>query len=677
MVDNHERDATDGGLDEIFLAALELSPEARRAFLDRVCAEADDLRAEVEALLEIATESPGLVDPPDIGLVPARLGRYEIVAERGRGGMGIVFEARDTELLRTVALKVLPRYLSQHERGRERFKREARFLAGLQHPNIATLHSLEDCDGIQFLTMEFIDGTTLAEILQHRRLTVVEAISMARQMAAGLEAAHEQGICHCDLKPANIMITDTWRVALLDFGVARAYGQTAGGEHPVPLVGAPSTLGAGTPGYMAPEQVRGEAADHRTDLWALGVIVYESLTGSAWPADGSRRPWWTELPLGTPSGLVEVLRGCLEPAPERRIASAGAVRDRLERLERRRVPGRRRLAAGLLVAVIVAGLALVFARSPRGPIVDVAATTSHTLSAVNARGSVVWARDFALEIRGAALIRDPVTEQGILPPARLCAVALWRRGENGVVAMLDPQTGLERWRHAPRWQQPVNAGGPFLYRWFGSCAFPGRDEPVLLAAVRDGIWYAMGIEAIGAEGELLGVYHHPGPLTLDPSIGPGSNSIIMVGTNSSARFDRRLVPFETEHHPGCLVWLDADTLSGQAYPYGRSLPEPRDWQGLPPARERAYLLVPMLHPGSGARIRRFQLHDEGSSMGYGHAATEDGRVIILDESFRPLRATITLHSFADSVYQRGIAENPPFLLLRDGVEEWIDVPLGY
>lgn len=671
-----ERNGAD--LDELFHEALELSRAERIALLDRIGADRPEIRVELESMLKIADSAPELMTPLDLGMIPARLGRYEIITELGRGGMGIVFEARDTQLQRTVALKVLSRFLSASERGRERFIREARHLARLQHPNIATLHSLEDCDGFDFLTMEYIDGSTLADILRERRLAVDEIVELARQVATGLEAAHAQGICHCDLKPANIMITASGRVSLLDFGISRAFGpDELVGDLDLASATNPATTVAGTAGYRSPEQAAGGSVDHRSDLWAFGIIVRECLTGRTWPDDAAAADWKARLPDATSPVLVEIIRSCLEADSEKRRITAAEIRDRLNRMARRRGAGHRRawrIGAAAILAT-AAGLLWSSLKPPTGPIADLQVVGGHTVRAVNGTDEILWVRTFDEEVAGKRLVHS--SRAAADPSFQATFIALAPHAETGLISLLESRTGAERWRRGPEWLPPVNAIGPFVYRWLGACSWPGQAEPVLLAAVRDGIWYAMGIEAISADGDLLGVYHHPGPLSLDPSIDENSSTVVMYGTNSSARFDRRLVPFETEHHPGCVVLLDAGRFDGQPFPYSRDLPEDRDWPSLPPALERAYLLIPMLSPASGARVDMFRWHRAGSESGGAHAATEDGRVIILDSDLRPLRALISLRTFADSLYQSGGVQNPPYLLIRDGRQEWIDVPLSY
>ncbi|MGE5243565.1 MAG: protein kinase domain-containing protein [Betaproteobacteria bacterium] len=218
-----------------------------------------------------------------------RLGTCEIVAPLGAGGMGEVYRARDTTLERDVALKILPEAFVGDPDRLARFEREARTLAVLNHPHIAQIYSLEDDRGIRFLTMELVEGETLASRLAKGPLAIDEALTIASQIADALAAAHEKGIVHRDLKPANVAVTSAGAVKVLDFGLAKA----AGGSAPTtlsptnlaysPTVMSPVMTGAGvilgTAAYMAPEQARGREVDRRADVWAFGCVLFEMLTG--------------------------------------------------------------------------------------------------------------------------------------------------------------------------------------------------------------------------------------------------------------------------------------------------------------------------------------------------------------------------------------------------------------
>ena len=283
----------------------------------------------------------------------SRLGQYEIVAPLGAGGMGEVFRARDTRLGREVALKlVLEVFLGDHDR-LVRFEREARTLASLNHPGIATLHGLEQAipsgaaAPVHFLVMELVEGETLAERIA-RRLTLEDSVNIARQIAEALEAAHEKGIIHRDLKPANVKITPDDKVKVLDFGLAKAMGGAAGGPGKESVLNSP-TMSAmataqgmilGTAAYMSPEQARGAGADHRSDMFSFGIVLYEMLAGRH-PFPGEtvsdvlasvlvREPDLAALPPDLSPRLTDLVRRCLEKNPRRRWQAIGDVRHELD-----------------------------------------------------------------------------------------------------------------------------------------------------------------------------------------------------------------------------------------------------------------------------------------------------------------------------------------------------------
>ncbi|MCG8607679.1 protein kinase, partial [bacterium] len=199
---------------------------------------------------------------------------YEILEKLGEGGMGVVYKAEDTKLERTVAIKFLPRHIAADSEERQRFKIEAKAAAALNHPNIATIHAIEEVDDEMFMVMEHIEGRELRDIVgaeNFQLLPLADVADYATQIASGLQAAHEKDVIHRDIKSANIMITDKGQVKIMDFGLAKV----AGGAQ---LTKDQSTLG--TAAYMSPEQARGEAADHRSDIWSFGVVLYEMLTGN-------------------------------------------------------------------------------------------------------------------------------------------------------------------------------------------------------------------------------------------------------------------------------------------------------------------------------------------------------------------------------------------------------------
>lgn len=306
-----------------------------------------------------------------------RLGFYEIVAPLGAGGMGEVYKARDTKLGRDVAIKVLPQAFARDPARLSRFEREARILAAINHPNIATIYELGDHQGTPFLVMEFIPGQTLADRISHQSVPVGQALDLGRQMAEALEAAHARGVVHRDLKPANVMVTPEDKIKILDFGLAKHSWLDSESEGTQAPTGAadktiPGTI-LGTAGYMSPEQARGNAGDERSDIWAFGCILFEMLSGQK-TFDGksisdkiasvlAREPNWSALPKDVPQGCRDLLRRCLDKDVDRRlpkINEARAVIDRVSDLCRIDPP-LRRFRLGRKPALVVTAMSLLLA----------------------------------------------------------------------------------------------------------------------------------------------------------------------------------------------------------------------------------------------------------------------------------------------------------------------------
>jgi Tol biopolymer transport system component len=275
-----------------------------------------------------------------------RLGSYEVVSQIGAGGMGEVYQAHDTKLGRDVAIKVLPEAFAHDPDRLSRFQREAKMLAALNHPNIATIHGLEQSGGTSYLVMELVSGETLQERVKGEGpVPVEEALAIAKQIAEALEAAHEKGIIHRDLKPGNVKLTPEGKVKVLDFGLAKAF---AGDTSTEDLSNSPTLSRAatmqgvilGTAAYMSPEQARGKAVDKRTDIWAFGCVLYELLTGKAafqgedvtdiLAAVVRAEPDWTALPAKTPSTIRTLLSRCLRKDRRQRISDATDVRIEIE-----------------------------------------------------------------------------------------------------------------------------------------------------------------------------------------------------------------------------------------------------------------------------------------------------------------------------------------------------------
>ncbi len=275
----------------------------------------------------------------------SRLGPYQVTAKLGEGGMGEVWRASDSKLGRDVALKVLPDDFTDDPERLARFEREARVLASLNHPNIATLYGLEHLDGQHALVMELVEGEGLDELIARGPVPIEESIPIALQITEALEAAHEAGIVHRDLKPANIRIRPDGTVKVLDFGLAKAWESEglSGSVSLSPTITQHHTRAGvllGTAAYMAPEQARGKPVDKRADIWAFGVVLFEMLAGRAL-FEGEmvtdvlasvlrQETDWSRLPAATPATLRRLLNRCLDRNPRRRLQSIGEARVQLE-----------------------------------------------------------------------------------------------------------------------------------------------------------------------------------------------------------------------------------------------------------------------------------------------------------------------------------------------------------
>jgi eukaryotic-like serine/threonine-protein kinase len=341
-------------VERLFHATLERPPQERTAFLQESSAGDDALRREVESLLHESSLADAFLEGPTISpavldaqrrsaLIGRRLSEYEIQEWIGAGGMGEVYRARDVKLGRDVAIKMLPAFLAGSPDRAERFKREAKILATLNHPHIGAIYALEESDGILGLVLELVEGPTLADRLNQGPLAVPDALQVARQTADALDAAHKKGIVHRDLKPANIKLSSTGAVKVLDFGLAKAAAERTDLKVTGHSAGDLTREGVvlGTVSYMSPEQARGLPVDFRTDVWAFGCVLYETLTGrrpfrgesvaECFAAILEREPDWTAFPATTPPGVVALLQRCLVKDAGGRLAIIDEARRELDR----------------------------------------------------------------------------------------------------------------------------------------------------------------------------------------------------------------------------------------------------------------------------------------------------------------------------------------------------------
>ena len=337
----------------------EPDPVDRQRYLDSACDGDDELRREVESLLGFEHDSllqdsmaPGLGHEADTTrqkaptLRPGRSterfapgtvlsGRYRIIDRVGKGGMGEVYHAQDLSLDQEVALKFLPPETAGNRYAERRFRSEVRTARQIAHPNVCRVYDLNETEGLAFISMEYIRGENLQSLLRRiGRLPVAKGTEIAVQLASGLAAAHDEGVLHRDLKPANVMLDEIGRVRITDFGLAAIVGDIESKD-----------IRSGTPGYMSPEQARGEAVTERSDIYCLGLVLYEIFTGGS-PFPERHDPMKPSRPLplssfvdGIDPAVERTILQCLDPEPAERPSSTAAVRDRL--------PGGDHLAAAL------------------------------------------------------------------------------------------------------------------------------------------------------------------------------------------------------------------------------------------------------------------------------------------------------------------------------------------
>jgi Tol biopolymer transport system component len=528
-------------------------------------------------------------------MIGTRLSHYEIKSHLGTGGMGEVYQAIDSKLGRSVAIKLLPEaFTHDHERA-ARFEREARVLASLNHPNIAAIYGVEESGGRKFLVMELVAGETLAEIIKRGAIPVPEALGIAIQITEALEAAHEKGIIHRDLKPANIKVTPEGKVKVLDFGLAKAFGEdkeTTDLSNSPTLVSAPATNAGmilGTAAYMSPEQAKGRVIGKRSDIFGFGCVLFEMLTGRA-AFEGEnmadilslvlqREPDWKLLPSAVPARIRELLQLCMQKDMRKRRSDASDVRIDIEQaLAMPVVPSEvpmqtsRRawvaFALALIAAIALTVPALRHLREMPPPEMTLDVVTPATADALS----------FAISPDGRQLV-FVASGDGIS--------RLWLRSMNSISA--HPLAGTEGAVY-PFWSPNGRSVGFFANAQLKRLDIGGTPQTLAAAIARGGTWNqedvilftqtpASGIFRIPAAGgepvavtSLKGQINHrfatflpDGRRFLFYAQGSPETSGIYLGSLNSPDV-KRLTPSETAGYflpSGWLLWGRSGTLIAQ------------------------------------------------------------------------------------------------------------------
>ena len=509
-----------------------------------------------------------------------KLAHYEILEPIGKGGMGEVYRARDGKLGRDVAIKVLPEELAGDDERLARFEREAKLLASLNHPNIASIHGFEETDGAGALILELVEGPTLAERIKEGPIPVEEVIGIAGQMAEALEAGHEVGVIHRDLKPANVKVKEDGTVKVLDYGLAKALegdGRSRGdselSQSPT-LTRQGTRVGVilGTAAHMSPEQAKGKQVDKRTDVWAFGAVVYEMLTGKR--AFGGEdvsdtlaavlraEPDFDALPADTPNALRRTVELCLTKDVKQRFQAVGDVRLALEgAFETRAVgePGDVRTGRPWLVATFAALAGLLVALGIQGLFSTEAARTSVRFTISTPVDSTVTQRAVAISNDGTRVAYATPDQIWLRDLEQLEAVP----GTEGATNPFFSPDGewLGFFADGQLRRVSVNGGEPVsLARFEGRLRGASRhDDGTVVFAHRPGVARVAGA---GGEPETL----VPGDglnFLSNPRLLPGGEALLYgIRQEGTARLEVRTLPDGDPH-----VLID-DGRAGQYLPTG-------------------------------------------------------------------------------------------------------------
>ena len=655
--------------------------------------------------------------------------------------MGEVFLAeQERPLRRRVALKVIKLGMNSKE-VMARFESERQALAILNHPNITNIFDAGSTeDGRPYFAMELVMGASITDYCERHHLVTRERLELFILVCQAIHHAHKKGIIHRDIKPSNILVTVLEGKAVpkvIDFGVAKATNQQLTER----TVYTEQGRLIGTPEYMSPEQTDmvDTDVDASTDVYSLGVLLYELLVGAL--------PFHTQLLRDAGlDGMLHIIREVDPPMPSTRASSLGddsvtaglrrtrrsnslvnelrgeldwitmkaLAKDRTRRYRsaddlqadirrylggekvlanppslqyrvRKALRGGRRNAVSLIVMAVaflglVTGFTYVvnsFLHSRRGGLAAIEVVEIQTARAVSESGGFLWTRRMPGRIwpnggweradRPHTIVERDGRASGVV-------LSVWSETDPGSLWFLNAENGETIWTHKADWGvAPVNAKGPALYDWNVLARWPGREEKVLVAGLLDGDFYSSAVQFITLENEVLGTYCHPGVILYCDQIAlaDGGAGILFFGSNSSSRFVRTLVPFETAIHPGCIILLELPDVDGQAFPYSQGLPEERDWPGMPAAREQSYLLVPPLKPDLKSSVDWVTVVRNGKGEVSLRANVTDGRIIALDRNLRPASVYLRLDSAADRLYKAGEGNFLPYLLIRDGRQQFV------
>jgi len=584
-------------IERLYHAARERTREQQGRFLDEACRCDAEMRRQVDVLLNQDREDSSFLARPAVefaarltpvsSLVPnTHIGPYEVLGVIGKGGMGEVYRARDSKLERDVAIKILPREFAVDPDRVNRLVREARVLASLNHPNIAAIYGVEEFGGAPSLILELVEGPTLSDVVARGPMPLHDALTVGRQIAKAIEAAHEKGILHRDLKPENIKLRPDGVVKVLDFGLAKAFA----GDSPIDTVPSPGITGdrtepsviLGTPAYMSPEQARGKLLDKRADIWSFACVLYEMLAGQrafagetvsdAIAAILGSEPEWRALPAQMPDSIRRLLQRCLEKDARRRLRDIGDVGLEIEHalagewrpharwtaLLRVPSPQARRhrwqvaiAALSLLTLLGTGGLFLLRYKTPASNVLDPAVQlTDFNDSAL----APALSRDGRMLtfIRGGTFGNSSPAGQvyvKILPkgePVQLThdefskAQPVFSRDGSRIV--YTAVTNGFRW---DSWQVPVLGGSPQSFLPNASGLFWIDDEHMVYSAIMEGIH--MGIVTSAENGAARRDVYMPrwqNSMAHRTALSPDRNSLLVVEMDGSGWLPCRLLPFD-------------------------------------------------------------------------------------------------------------------------------------